>query len=83
MYILLDRESVLSKSLTNILKKYLSRDLAMKYTTVRQMPGKTIIKGTLFFDSILGKDIFLEKNSKIKIQNVISPTILNISKIFF
>ena len=51
---LLDRELKLTKSLTNISKKYLSRKVALKYTILRRVPGKSLLKDTIFYDCVLG-----------------------------
>ncbi|XP_046489079.1 putative leucine-rich repeat-containing protein DDB_G0290503 [Neodiprion pinetum] len=51
---LFDRDLIASKTLNNILKKYVSRKLAMRHTAMKRMPGKFLMKDTAFFDCLLG-----------------------------
>lgn len=55
LYFLLDRENVLTKSVTNILRKFMSRDVALKFTAVKQSVGKLILKETYFAECLKGK----------------------------
>lgn len=50
-----DTSATVIKSLTNILKKYMSRDLAMTFTAVKKMEGKQILKTTIFSSCIQSK----------------------------
>ncbi|XP_043478139.1 uncharacterized protein LOC122508701 [Leptopilina heterotoma] len=46
LYFHLDKENVLSRSITNVLKKILSRDIAMSFTASKLTEGKKIFRGT-------------------------------------
>lgn len=54
----MDRENVLSRTITNILKKVLSRDVAMLFTATKQTEDKNVFKGTPLCSCILGKQYF-------------------------
>ena len=58
LYFLLDRENVLTKSVTNILRKFMSRDIALRFTAVKQSLGKLILKDTYFAECLKGKKSF-------------------------
>ena len=47
-----DRELNVTKSLTNIFKKYLSRNVVIKYTAKKRVRDKRIMKGTHFYECI-------------------------------
>lgn len=51
----MDRENVLSRSITNILKKVLSRDVAITLTGSKPMKDKKIFRGTPLCKCIRGK----------------------------
>lgn len=50
----MDRELNLGKTCTNIIKKFLSRDVATQCTASKKIDGKKLIKTTRFMESILG-----------------------------
>ena len=53
---LFDRELNVTKSLTKILKKYLSRNVVIKYTAKKKVPGKRIMQETYFYECISGNN---------------------------
>ncbi len=55
---LVDREMVLTKSITNILKKFFSRELMVSFTCSRQMHDKHVIKDFEFTRCVFGKNLF-------------------------
>ncbi|XP_051159116.1 uncharacterized protein LOC127280265 isoform X2 [Leptopilina boulardi] len=48
LLMLIDHDNVLSKTITNILRKYLSRDVAMSYVATKRTEGKKLFKPTIF-----------------------------------
>lgn len=51
---LMDTDNVLSRTITNILRRYLSRDIAMSYTGTKQTKGKEVFKDTYFSKKMFG-----------------------------
>lgn len=75
-----DISNITSKTLTNILKTYLSGDLAVLFTAMKQMPGKYLFSQTKFygcllsnFDSILLIICFLKTFLLFSTTQLISP----------
>ncbi|XP_066583349.1 uncharacterized protein [Prorops nasuta] len=60
---LLNPDNIPSKTAVNILKKYMSRDLALQYTVIKKVPGKEVLKNTLFFKFIL--DFMVQNHKKV------------------
>lgn len=56
LYFAFDKQKNVSKTITNILKKCMSRELALRFTAQKQCAGKIILKGTRFSKRILGKN---------------------------
>ncbi|XP_043465636.1 uncharacterized protein LOC122500661 [Leptopilina heterotoma] len=50
---LFDRNHVATKTLVNIMKKYMSRDVALSYTAVKPVKDKYVLKGTTFCKCII------------------------------
>ncbi|XP_071653190.1 uncharacterized protein [Temnothorax longispinosus] len=57
----IDTSTSLLKSLTNILKKYMSRDVAMAFTAVKKVDKKQILKTTIFSSCI--QNVVIEEYS--------------------
>lgn len=58
---LVDRHNVISKSTTNILRKFMSRAVVLKFTVQKKIIDKIVLKETAFCRCALGKMIWMEK----------------------
>jgi len=56
LHFFLDHKKCPTKTIVNILKKFLSRDLALQFTAQKLCPGKKIMKGTSFCKFIIGEN---------------------------
>ncbi|XP_051168684.1 uncharacterized protein LOC127286326 isoform X2 [Leptopilina boulardi] len=65
---LFDRNHVATKTLVNIMKKYMSRDVALSYTAVKPVKDKYVLKGTTFCKCIISVLLknHIDKNTGIK-----------------
>ncbi|XP_043471615.1 uncharacterized protein LOC122504528 [Leptopilina heterotoma] len=54
MYPLIDHQLPLNRSLTDIIKKYLSKEICKRFTALRKVPNKLVIKETEFCKCIQG-----------------------------
>jgi len=52
---LVDRQLNISKSVTNIIKKLMIRELALICTAQKKIDGKIVLKKTPLYDCIIGK----------------------------
>ncbi|XP_067208336.1 uncharacterized protein [Linepithema humile] len=57
MWTSIDTSMALVRSLTSVLKKYLVRDLALKFTAVKKVDGKILFKNTTICSCIKGNNV--------------------------
>ena len=55
--LLYDRELISRKTITNVLKKYLSQNVALEFTAIRPSGTKAIFKDTKMYKCMFGKNI--------------------------
>ncbi|XP_051155834.1 uncharacterized protein LOC127287953 isoform X2 [Leptopilina boulardi] len=65
--VLLNKDNVLSRSLRNVLKQFISRDVIINYTAQKQVENKAIFKSTEFC-KVLKAVLFAKYNSATNIQ---------------
>ncbi|XP_071572094.1 uncharacterized protein [Temnothorax nylanderi] len=63
LHFLADRHNNVTRSVTNMIKKYLSRELALQCTAQKQVEGKMVLKNTLFCNAII--DVLTNKHGAI------------------
>jgi len=54
----LDKDQVVTKSLVNMLKKFITAEIAMKFTSSKQVDNKFIMCNMAFYHCMRGKYIF-------------------------
>lgn len=55
----LDVSKNLTKTVSNIFKKLMTREIVLNFTATRQVTGKRLIKTSKLFECLLGKNIFI------------------------
>lgn len=52
---LFDGNYIASRSLLNIIKKYMSRDVALSFTAMKPIKDKLVLKGTTFCKCVISE----------------------------
>lgn len=75
--ICIDKDQVVTKSLVNMLKKFITADIAMKFTGSKKVNDKFIMCNMVFYNCIKSKHIFYLNTFSLHIINYTLFALIN------